>query len=200
MKTKKKGFSTMNQGKPSAKMLVRPEQKEEFRRIREVIQEAFEPMPFSTGREWELVEKIRRSSGYIPGLALVANLEGNLVGHILISLVSLDAGKKEQDILLLGPVSVVPEWQRQGIGHELIRIGIMASRRLPLPVMVVVGDPLYYGRFGFQPAEEHGFRLPFGLDNSDFFQVLELKTGMRKGLGGTVKLPETFFDEKGDLL
>ncbi|MDW7670279.1 MAG: N-acetyltransferase [Bacillota bacterium] len=181
-------------------LVVRPEQKTEVPRIREVIQEAFDPMPFSRGKEWELVEKIRQSPGYIPALALSAICDGILVGHSIISLVEIEEKKKKHSALVLGPVSVLPALQRQGIGREMIEIGIEASRRLPLPVMIVVGDPAYYSQFGFELAVPHGIHLPFGFDEEEYLQVLELKPGVLKNVSGVVKYPGTFFDEKGDFL
>lgn len=181
-------------------LVVRPEQKAEVPMIREVIQEAFDPMPFSTGKEWQLVENIRQSEGYIPGLALVAVCDGTLVGHSLISLAEIEGKKKKHGILVLGPVSVLPAYQRQGIGQELIRIGITAARRLPLGAMIVVGDPVYYSQFGFQLAVPLDLHLPFGLDEETYFQVLELRPGSLKRIKGVVKYPPSFYDENGDFL
>lgn len=187
-------------GHTCRELVIRPEQKSEVRRIREVIQEAFDPMPFSTGREWELVEKVRQSPGFIPGLALVAVCDGVLAGHTLISLAEIEDKKKKHDILVLGPVSVLPELQRQGIGGEMIRIGIAAAKRLPLPVMIVAGDPGYYSRFGFKMAVPRGIHLPFGFDEEEYLQVLELSPGGLNQVKGVVKHPAPFYDEKGDFL
>jgi len=181
-------------------LMVRPENKTEVPIIREVIQEAFDPMPFSTGKEWQLVENIRQSEGYIPGLALVAVCDGTIVGHSLISLAEIEDKKKKHGILVLGPVSVLPAYQRQGIGQEMIRIGISAAKRLPLGAMIVVGDPAYYSQFGFQRAVPLGIHLPFGFDEEAYLQVLELQPGSLKRIKGAIKYPSTFFDEKGDFL
>ncbi|MEN1760625.1 N-acetyltransferase [Anoxynatronum sibiricum] len=181
-------------------LVVRPEDKKEVPVIREVIREAFAPMPFSTGQEWQLVEKIRQSSGYLPSLALVALCDGVLVGQSMISLLEIEDKKKPHNALVLGPVSVLPDFQRRGIGQELIRIGIAAAKRMPLPVMVVVGDLAYYSRFGFEPAVPRSIHMPFGFDEEDYLQVLELKKGALKGVQGVIKFPPSFFDEKGDLL
>lgn len=181
-------------------LVVRPEHKSEVPIIREVIQEAFDPMPFSTGKEWQLVENIRQSEGYIPGLALVAVCDGTIVGHSLISLAEIEDKKKEHGVLVLGPVSVLPAFQRQGIGQELIRIGIAAAKRLPLGAMIVVGDPAYYSQFGFQLAVPLGIHLPFGFDEEEYLQVMEIQPGSLKRIKGVVKYPPTFYDDKGDFL
>ncbi|SMP54770.1 GNAT family N-acetyltransferase [Anoxynatronum buryatiense] len=181
-------------------LVVRPENKKEVPVIREVVREAFHPMPFSTGREWKLVEEIRQSPGYLPSLSLVALCDGMLVGHSIISLIEIEDKKKPHNALVLGPVSILPDFQRRGIGQELIRIGIVAAKRMPLPAMVVVGDPAYYSRFGFEPAVPRNIHMPFGFDEEDYLQVLELKKGALKGVQGVIKFPPSFFDEKGDLL
>ena len=181
-------------------LVVRPEQKAEVTRIREIIQEAFDPMPFSTGREWELVEKVRQSESYIPALSLVAVCDGNLVGHSLISLAHIEDKKKKHGTLVLGPVSVLPAYQRQGIGREMIEIGIEAARRLPLPVMIVVGDPVYYSQFGFEMAVPRDIHMPFGFDEEEYLQVLALKPDAFRHVRGVIKYPPVFFDEKGDFL
>lgn len=181
-------------------LVVRPEQKSEIHIIRELIQEAFDPMPFSTGKEWQLAENIRQSQGYIPGLALVAILDGTLAGHSMISLAEIEGKKKKHAVLVLGPVSVLPDYQRQGIGQEMIRIGIEAAKRLPLGAMIVVGDPSYYSLFGFQLAVPLDIHLPFGFDEEEYLQVLALRPGALKGIKGVVKYPATFYDEKGDFL
>jgi len=186
--------------KTCKELVVRPEQKADVTRIREVIQEAFDPMVFSTGKEWQLVENIRQSPGYIPALALVAICDGTLVGHTMISLVEIEGKKKKHSALVLGPVSVLPEFQRQGIGREMIQIGITSAKRLPLPAMIVVGDPAYYSGFGFELAVPHEIHMPFGFDEESYLQVLELTPGALKNVTGTVKYPPTFFDEKGDFL
>ena len=181
-------------------LVVRPERKADEKRIREVIQEAFDLMPFSTGREWELVEKVRKSPNYIPSLSLVAVCDGVIVGHSMISLVEISGKKKKRDALVLYPVSVIPDLQRQGIGEEMIRIGIESSKRTPLPVMIVVGDPNYYSRFGFERAVPYGIHMPFGFDEESYLQVLELSPGALERTEGIVTIPPSFFDEKGDLL
>ncbi len=181
-------------------LVVRPEHKTEVPVIREVIQEAFDPMPFSTGKEWQLVENIRQSEGYIPGLALVAVCDDTIAGHSLISLAEIEDKKKKHGVLVLGPVSVLPAYQRQGIGQELIRIGVAAAKRLPLGAMIVVGDPAYYSQFGFQRAVPLDIHLPFGFDEEAYLQVMEIQPGSLKRIKGVVKYPVTFFDEKGDFL
>jgi len=181
-------------------LVVRPEDKKEVPAIRDIIREAFDPMPYSTGQEWKLVENIRQSPGYLPSLALVALCDGTLVGHSMISLIEIEDKKKTHNALVLGPVSVLPDYQRRGIGQEMIRIGIAAAKRTPLPVLVVVGDPAYYSRFGFVPAVPQKLHMPFGVEAEDCLQVLERKKGGLKVSQGTIKVPPSFFDEKGDLL
>jgi putative acetyltransferase len=87
---------------------------------------------------------------------------------------------------------VSPAWQRRGVGSALVRAGLDACRRASQRVVVVLGDPRYYGRFGFEPAAARGLR--YGAQATDAFQVLELEPGALGGVRGQVEyLPP--FDE-----
>ncbi len=107
----------------------------------------------------QLVELIRASDRYVPELALVAEEDGVVVGHVMFSYVTL-RGDEERDVLELAPVAVAPKRQRRGIGGALIRAGIEGAKARNEPLVVVLGHPTYYPRFGFEPAREHGIEPP----------------------------------------
>ena len=180
-------------------LTVRPETKEEYETIRHLIQEAFDPMPFSTGKEWQLVEAIRSSNGYIPELALVAELKGEIIGHIMVSEVAIDGKSSMIPALILSPVSVLPQFQRKGIGQVLCRKAVEEASKMDYPVMIVIGDPNYYSRFGFQPAVPEGVYLPFGFEE-EYLLMIPLKTGVLEKVSGAIQFPPWFFDAKGELL
>lgn len=121
--------------------------------IRSVHQRAF-------GRpdEADLVEVIRATDGFLAELSLVAYDADCLVGHVLISVVALDSGV---EVLTLAPLAVVPERQRQGIGARLVAAVLDRARATRYPVVVVVGDPAFYRRFGFDRATGLGIDAPF---------------------------------------
>lgn len=106
--------------------------------------------------EVEMVERIRQSAGFIPALSLVAEIDGVLVGHCLISSTRL-AAVEAPPVLLLGPLGVAPAHQRQGVGSFLVTTGIELARRTrPEPLIALLGVPEYYPRFGFRRAREFG--------------------------------------------
>lgn len=110
------------------------------------------------GRELEarIVAAIRASDRFVPELSLVADDHGIVVGHVILSYVDL-GGRR---ILALGPISVAPERQRRGTGSALMREAIGRADERGEPVIVLLGHPWYYPRFGFRRASELGLEAP----------------------------------------
>lgn len=126
-------------------MLIRPEQPEDTDAIRALTTEAFASAPHSSGTEAAIVDALRAAGALT--LSLVA-IEGNeIVGHVAFSPVTIDGA--ERGWFGLGPVSVRPGRQRGGIGSNLIREGLQRLRAMGAAGCVLLGDPGYYGRFGF---------------------------------------------------
>ncbi len=126
--------------------------------IRRVHEQAFAP----SGFEADLVDALWDSPAWLPELSLVALLGGDsageLVGHALFSRVSV---RPASTALALGPIGVLPAEQRRGIGGRLIRAGLTVAAGTDYPLVVVLGHPEYYPRFGFEPAGELGITAPF---------------------------------------
>lgn len=180
-------------------LILRPETKKEHRRIRQLVQEAFDPMPFSTGKEWQLVEAIRSSRGYVPELALVAEFDGQIIGHLMVSEVIIHRKSHKIPALILSPVSVLPQYQRQGVGQVLCQKAVEEACKTDYPVMIVIGDPNYYKRFGFRPAVPEGVYLPFGFEE-EYLQMMPLQDGALEKVSGAIQFPSWFFDARGELL
>ncbi|MDQ3766589.1 MAG: N-acetyltransferase [Actinomycetota bacterium] len=106
-----------------------------------------------------LVRDLRRSDNYVPDLALVAEEDGDVVGHILMSYATLQ-GTEEMPVLLLSPLGVRSECQHRGIGSALVRAGLDRAEARGEPLVVVEGVPSYYPRFGFERARSHGIEPP----------------------------------------
>jgi putative acetyltransferase len=81
-----------------------------------------------------------------------------IVGHILFSVVQLDSGP---ELLSLGPMAVTPERQRGAVGSALVRRGLELAQDTAYPLVVVLGHPAYYPRFGFEPARSYGIDTPY---------------------------------------
>jgi putative acetyltransferase len=127
-------------------MLVRPETPRDFDAIREINLEAFKGHPFSRQTEHLIVEGLRAANAL--ALSLVAEADGVVVGHIAFSAASI--GGVIAGLYLLGPVAVRPDFQGRGIGRALIEEGLGTLRTRAAYGCVLVGDPAYYGRFGFR--------------------------------------------------
>ena len=165
---------------------VHPEGTKDYAAIHEINKLAF-------GGEEEvlLVQRLRKSPSFIPELSLVAVKSGRAVGHILFSPIIIETHSGAVPALSLAPMAVLPEFQNQGIGSELVRKGLKESKRLEHNIVVVVGHPGYYPRFGFVPARAKGLEVPFKVPD-EAFMVLELIPDALDGIKGTIIYPPEF--------
>ncbi|WP_114521382.1 N-acetyltransferase [Altererythrobacter sp. ZODW24] len=160
---------------------IRPEQAGDEPAIYELTKVAFAPMPFSEGDEQDLVDALREAGDL--ALSLVALDAERIVGHIAFSRVAISDGA--QDWYDLGPVSVAPELQLTGIGSALIGHGIADLRHRGAKGIVLLGNPDYYGRFGF----EHDPQLEYPGPPPQYFQRLVLEGDAPAGV---VSYPPAF--------
>ncbi len=160
---------------PRASLVVRDERPDDREAVFATHAAAFERPD-----EAELVDRIR-ANGHAR-IALVAELETVLVGHILFSPVTLQCADGAVDGLGLAPLAVAPANQRAGIGGALVRAGLARCRALATPYVVVLGHPEYYPRFGFTNASAHHVDNEYGA--TEAFQVLELVPGGLPARGG----------------
>jgi len=165
---------------------VRPERPDDHEAVFEINHEAF-----GGDSEARLVEALRRSPAFIPELSLVALDGSRTVGHILFTKILVRDSGQSHDALALAPMGVLPAHQKQGIGTALVRRGLQDARALGHSVVIVVGHPEYYPRFGFVPAKPLGIRAPFEVP-SEAFMVLELRPNALKGVHGEVEYPPEF--------
>lgn len=164
---------------------VRAEVADDFNAIDVVNLSAFEGEA-----EAQLVGDLRKSAGFIPDLSLVAELNGRIVGHVVLSKVKLKKGDQSKEILALGPMSVVPSQSHRGIGSELIDAAVARAKPLCYDAIVVAGHPDYYQRFGFKPADNWGISCNLDLPD-DALTAMELVDGALAN-GGEVEYPDIF--------
>lgn len=136
-------------------MRIRPETASDAAAIRTVVAAAF-----GQDVEADLVEDIRASAGYLADMALVAEDAGSIVGHVMISDATLEASDGPRRVVMLAPLAVTPERQREGIGGQLVRAVTAVADAAGEPLVVLEGDSRYYGRFGFEHAAAHGITIP----------------------------------------
>lgn len=130
---------------------VRPEKEQDWPTIHEITKLAFAGRPYSDGDEPELIDHLREKDLLI--LSLVAIDNGEIVGQITFSEASIES--KTGPWFALGPVSVTPERQGEGIGSLLIETGLSEITKLDALGCILTGNPDYYRRFGFKFAPEN---------------------------------------------
>ncbi|HEY0320278.1 MAG TPA: N-acetyltransferase [Pyrinomonadaceae bacterium] len=121
----------------------------------------------------------------------MAELDGRIAGHIFFSPVSIESEAYTFTALGLAPLAVLTEFQNQGIGSELVQRGLEECRRIGHEVVVVLGHPKYYPRFGFVPASQKGLKCEYKVPD-EVFMVCELKEGALGGRKGLVKYRPEF--------
>lgn len=161
---------------------VRAERAEDRAAIHRVNELAFE-----RAAEADLVDALRESEAWLPDLSLVAEVDGEVVGHALISLVRLDTGPQ---LLSLAPMAVLPGHQREGVGSALVREGLERARATDYPLVAVLGHPGYYPRFGFEPARGFGISTPYDAPD-EAWMVLALPS-YEPSVRGTIVYPPAF--------
>ncbi|HEX6981550.1 MAG TPA: N-acetyltransferase [Balneolaceae bacterium] len=132
-------------------IIVRAEQQKDLRQINQIIKSAFQKHPHSNQKEHLLVSDLRKNGALT--VSLVAESDKNILGHIAFSEVTIINGKNHS-WYGLAPVSVDPGYQNQGVGSKLVREGLNELKSMGAKGCVLVGEPDYYGRFGFRQYEE----------------------------------------------
>ena len=177
------------------KFFIRQEAPSDILNIQHVIQEAFLNVKESSQNEHELVNKLRRLPQFIPELSLVAeSVNGNIVGHILLSEVVIVSKVRTDTLLALAPLSVLPSWQNQGIGSALMMAAHQEATRLNYKGIVVLGNPGYYGRFGYKKASDFGIVMPF-YDHPDCCLAFALRSNSLEDIKGNVVYPKVFLND-----
>jgi predicted N-acetyltransferase YhbS len=171
---------------------IRKEEIFDYNEVIELTAKAFKNMPYADGDEEKLVERLREAPTFNRELSLVAVSEGKILGHILFTPAIIDNEQKQFQILVLGPVSVLPEFQKQGIGCDLIKAGHQKAIECGFNSVILIGHPQYYPRFGYKPASGWGIKTHYQLPSDDVFMAVELAENALKNVSGTVIFPPEF--------
>jgi putative acetyltransferase len=171
--------------RPRAAVVVRRERPADIPAIR-VVNEA----AFPTSAEADLVEAIRASDAFVPDYSLVAELAGAIVGHILLSPVTLATGAGPVAVPQLAPLAVLPAHQRHGVGSALVVAALDAAEVSEEPLVLVLGHPWFYPRFGFRPASRFGIRFARPAPDAAF--MVKPLTTYHRELSGLIVLPAAF--------
>ncbi len=165
---------------------IRLETPEDITLIHHVNQEAF-----GQKQEADIVDKLRKRG--VLTVSLVAVQDDVIVGHIAFSPIEIASDKSNFEALALAPMAVLPPYQNSGIGSQLVTAGLRECRRLGHEIIVVLGHPNYYPRFGFAPAKTKGIECEFEVPN-EAWMVLELRKGTLEGKQGKVSFQPEFIE------
>ena len=160
---------------------IREERLDDIAAVREMNRRAF-----GQNQESNIIDALRTNGAAL--LSLVATGNGQAVGHIMYS--PLTVGSKVNGVAL-GPMAVLPEHQRQGIGTRLIETGNRKIKDAGYPFIIVVGHANYYPRFGFRPARDYGIKCEWDVPD-DVFMMLMLDAAKMKGISGLAKYRSEF--------
>ena len=169
---------------------IRQEQQNDYSKTEEVVKEAFLNEEFSDKTEHELVSRIRKCDAFIPELSIVA-VDEEIVGHIMLSKITIEKDGVSVDSLALAPVSVARGHQKKGIGGKLIGAALEKAKELGYVSVVVLGHPEYYPKFGFKKASEWNIKAPFEVPD-EVFMAMELRGDALQGVEGIVQYSSAF--------
>ncbi|ACK71749.1 GCN5-related N-acetyltransferase [Gloeothece citriformis PCC 7424] len=157
---------------------IRPENQDDAQGVRFLLEKTF-----NRPQEANLVETLRARD--MISLSLVAHIDEQIVGYIAFSPVELESNESSLKILGLAPLAILPQYQRQALGSNLVEIGLQQCQALGYEAIVVLGEPTFYHRFGFRPTSLYSLWSSFDIP-SEFFMIKELITGSLGGHSGVI--------------
>ena len=164
---------------------IRPETPADYAPLHAFIQSAFETAAVSCGEEQDFVANtLRQKDRYIPSLAFVAEEDGQIVGHIMLTHLAVK-GREQLKMLLLSPLSVRLDKRRQGVGSLLVRHALQQAQEQGFEAVALVGNPAYYGRFGFSRMDGFGLHCQPAVP-AQYALAVALKEGALCGPAATI--------------
>ena len=178
---------------------IRLEEEKDYRKVEYMIREAFWNVYKPGCDEHLIVHNIRKVPAFIKELSFVACDNDKIVGSIIYSKAKVkNDDNKEFEVLCMGPIGVLPSYQKQGIGSLLINYSIEKAKQLGYKAVIIFGNPKYYHRFGFKNAKEYNIQTSSG-ENFEAFMALELCYGGLNDISGRFYADEVFEAGKEEL-
>ena len=184
-----------------ADFLIRPETPADYRAVEALTREAFWNVYRPGCLEHYLVHRYRGREGFVPELDLVLEMNGQLVGHIMYvhAAIHSDSGPL-LPVMTFGPISILPEYQRRGLGKALLEDSLARAAALGAKAVCIEGNPAFYGKSGFVPAAGTGIRYNDEPDAPPYFLLKELAPGYLHGLSGAYRTPEGYLVDESEAL
>jgi predicted N-acetyltransferase YhbS len=173
-------------------IIIKNENKNDHRIVEELTREAFWNLYVPGCSEHFLLHNLRKSKDFIRELDFIAEKDGRIIGNIVYTrgIIKTDYGT-EKEVICFGPVSVLPAFQKQGIGSALINHSIKIAKGLGYQAIFIYGDPRYYCRFGFRCAEKYDIKTADG-KFAYALLALELQPGALNNMPGRFIESATF--------
>lgn len=165
---------------------IRLEEEKDYRTVEEITREAFWNLYVPGAEEHFIAHRLRKHSDFIPELTFVIELDGKIIGSIFYShakIVGTDG--TESPVISFGPVSIAPEYHRQGYGRMLIEHSIAEAKRLGYEAIVIAGFPYHYHPYGFVGAKKYKISMPDGKFYTGIM-ALPLKEGSLDDIQGKI--------------
>lgn len=172
-------------------LFIHQEEHGDYEQVFNLIELAFKNEEFSDQKEQFLVDRLRRSTAFVPELSIVAEQKDKIIGHILFTKIMIRNDERSFGSLALAPVSVLPEFQKMGVGGQLIIHGHEIARKLGFKSVVLLGHESYYPRFGYERTSKYNVSLPFDVPDENCM-IKELAEGGLEGVSGTVEYASEF--------
>ena len=175
------------------KITIRAERPADGPMIADVVLRAYANVAYSDHREHLMIERLRGTDAYSTELSLLAEIDGEAAGHILLTKACIVSAHSSVATLALAPLSVVPEHQSCGVGKRLVRAAQRCAADRGFGSILLVGVPSYYPQFGYEPLSRYPITLPFdALD--DNCMILPLASHALDGVAGSVQYAEGWLD------
>ncbi len=172
---------------------IRPETESDDRAVENLTREAFWNVYRPGCMEHYVLHCFRTDPAFVPELDLVMELDGTLIGHIMYARSEIACSDgRALPIMTFGPISIAPEYKRQGYGKCLLNYSMEKAKEMGAGALAITGNILFYGKSGFVPAKSKGIRYADDPDAS-YLLIKELTPGFLSGISGTYKDPEGYF-------
>ncbi len=175
------------------KINIRKEQSKDHLAVSNLIEKAFANEIYSDHKEQFLVDRLRKSNVFVPELSIIAETDNQVVGHILLTEISIINTHSSYSSLALAPVSVLPSFQKKEIGAKLIKYAHQKATELGFTSIILLGHPDYYPKFGYRPTTDFGIKLPFDVPKENCMAIELINNSLNKKQG-TVLYPKEFYE------
>lgn len=174
-------------------MNIRQEEKKDYKEVFKLIENAFKGEKFTDLKEQFLVERLRKSESFISELSLLAEINEQIVGYILLTKIKIiDNNSKVTPCLALAPVAVLKNFQGMGIGAGLIKKAHEIAKKLNYGSIILLGHEKYYPKFGYKMMKNYGIKLPFDVPDENCM-LIELTDNALENVQGMVEYPNEFY-------